>query len=201
MAKAHSKRRKVDKQKGIKYRLREFIKSSTPYTSWAEWDFRPDLHKEEVRGLFVLGIIAALLAARSFLDFKIDFEVVQFTIQSLLSFMIVGWGAYAFLMALGVSQDWIGKPLAKMCYALAWLSFIMGIGVSLGMIFVLATFRVFFSGLHVFLPTAPAAIVSLCFSAAVYGIVAAILGITFGARWPPFLYYTPNAANHDKQAS
>lgn len=61
-----------------------------------------DLQREEVRGVFVIGIIATLLAIRLAI---LSAEPTVF----LLDVLIAYWGLYAGLMAIGVSSDILGN--------------------------------------------------------------------------------------------
>lgn len=79
--------------------------------------------QEEVRGLFVLGIIATLLTSREFLDFM----VLGYPIRTILIGLVVMWGAYAFSMVLAISSDWIGENAAKFAYMNAYVTFLTGI--------------------------------------------------------------------------
>jgi len=71
--------------------------------------------KEELRGLFTLGLLAVLVAVR------LQNEKLMVTIgQSSLDFIpfvnmtIIMWSLYAFFMILGLSDDVIGENLAEM---------------------------------------------------------------------------------------
>jgi hypothetical protein len=199
VADTHSKRHKTSKKKGITYKFKKFVKSNTPYTAWTEWNFTPNIDREEVRGIFVVGIVAALITARSFLSFSLNFVVTTIKVQNLISWLIFGWGAYAVLMALGISEDWVGKTTAKACYALAWLSFVLGLGVTLSLIFVFSTVGFFFFELHTVLPDAVSVALSVLLSVFAFGIVAGFFEAIWGERWPPFLYSTPDRANNHEQ--
>jgi len=78
-----------------------------------------DLKREEVRGLFVLGIIGVLLGLRNVVPWNIP-----------INYLLCYWGSYAFLMALGVSADIIEQPysyagmiLAKKMFGLGMVMF------------------------------------------------------------------------------
>jgi hypothetical protein len=75
-----------------------------------------DLHREEVRGLFVLGIIGVLLAIRNVVPWNIP-----------IYYLLLYWGMYAFLMALGVSADIIEQPYSYAGMFLAKKMFGFGI--------------------------------------------------------------------------
>lgn len=91
------------------------------------------IEREEVRGLFVLGVIAALLTARGFPDFPLS-QVLTF--HTAMNGLVMYWGLYVFFMALGVSPDWIDQDIAKGCYDFAKYLFIAGIGVMCGTVVV-----------------------------------------------------------------
>jgi hypothetical protein len=82
-----------------------------------------DMQREEVRAIFALGVIGTLLTIRDLLSFPI-FGV---PIQNILAGLIFGWGTYVFLMALAVSSDWTGEGVAKLCYLLAYCTFVSAV--------------------------------------------------------------------------
>ena len=93
-----------------------------------------NLELEEVRGLFVLGVIAALLSVRGFTDFPL---LQDLTFRAAINVLIVYWGLYVFFMALAVSHDWINQRVAKRCHYLAKQLFIAGICSTCGAVVVM----------------------------------------------------------------
>jgi hypothetical protein len=85
------------------------------------------LDREEVRGIFVLGVIGSLIALDSFLhNHMIVGDVSWHTVTIALVFY---WGAYVFLMAIGVSgEDIVNARFAAHCKVLAAMGFVFGIG-------------------------------------------------------------------------
>jgi hypothetical protein len=65
-------------------------------------------HHEEVRGLFVLGIIAVLIV----LNTQPLPSVFRVLVDTLLGF----WGGYAFLTVVGLSEDIFGKKISDAFY-------------------------------------------------------------------------------------
>jgi hypothetical protein len=90
-----------------------------------------NLQREEARGLFVLGVIAALLAAKDVLgiDIRLNYGLVINT--GALYPLIFFWGAYAFLMALAVSDDMFSSRIRRDLRSLAGVVFLLGIFFSL----------------------------------------------------------------------
>jgi len=88
---------------------------------------KEELHREEVRGIFVLGVIASLLAAKDILGLALDFA--RFTYSSFLVILILYWGGYTVLMAVGVSSDLFDEAFAARCETLARFMFVSGVWV------------------------------------------------------------------------
>jgi hypothetical protein len=84
------------------------------------------LLKEEVRGLFVLGIIGSLLALGRMLDVKIFDDV---SLATLTSGLIGYWLVYVFLMAMGISDDIIRPGIARFCTGVARIFFLAGLAI------------------------------------------------------------------------
>jgi len=95
-------------------------------------ELKIDADREEVRGIFVLGVIATILTARELLSYKLLGLPIQFYLTDLL----YGWGAYTFLMVMGVSSDWLGERIAKACYVSAWWVFVTSLIGSMCLVFV-----------------------------------------------------------------
>ncbi len=86
------------------------------------------LQREEVRGVFVLGIIGTLLVLANF------FAYVKITPESSLSvvvfYLVSFWGLYVFLTAIGVSEDFVKPEIAETCRWLAKGYFVLGISMT-----------------------------------------------------------------------
>ncbi|MEM3490046.1 MAG: hypothetical protein QXO75_10405 [Nitrososphaerota archaeon] len=75
---------------------------------------KSELRVEEIRGLFVLGLLAVLATIRLQRDKMIvTIGQVSFDIIPLLDITIVLWSFYAFFMVLGLSEDIIGKTTSE----------------------------------------------------------------------------------------
>lgn len=74
-----------------------------------------DLHREEVRGVFVLGIVATLFLAKDYLSFKFPYGSTLFT--EYVNSLILFWLVYAFLMAIAVSDDIFSETAIRICIA------------------------------------------------------------------------------------
>jgi hypothetical protein len=83
-----------------------------------------DLAREELRALLALGIIGTLLALRDVLDINLGYDV---TFGMIASGLMAFWGAYVFLTAIGVSDDFIRLRVADACAAMAAYCFVFGI--------------------------------------------------------------------------
>jgi hypothetical protein len=84
------------------------------------------LHHEEVRGLFVLGVIATILA------FKNELASIITPTGGLIGDAVVlvlaaTWGSYAFLMAIGLSDDVFKPRVCSACLRLARLLLWLGV--------------------------------------------------------------------------
>jgi hypothetical protein len=69
--------------------------------------------REEIRGIFVLGLLAALVTVR-IQNAKIMVTIGQVTLDAVLFLdaTIVLWSFYAFFMVLGLSEDIVGESMA-----------------------------------------------------------------------------------------
>lgn len=90
-----------------------------------------DLFREEVRGIFVLGVIATLLTLREFGPNPVLLANPAFALRDLELYFSGIWGLYIFFAAIAVSDDWIWPRLAKMCHVAAKTNFHVGIAVLL----------------------------------------------------------------------
>jgi hypothetical protein len=89
-------------------------------------DFIVNYHREEIRGLFVLGIIATLLAVRGQIAYSIKFPFATLDLAVILNWLILYWGIYAVLMAVAVSDDIYKKSIQAICAGLARVMFKSG---------------------------------------------------------------------------
>src|SRR4030042_3355009 len=78
------------------------------------------LRTEEVRGLFVLGLLAIMIVVR-YQNSKLPVAIgsITFDLVPILDITIMLWSIYAFMMVLGLSGDVIGKPLADSFWEMA----------------------------------------------------------------------------------
>lgn len=73
-----------------------------------------DDRKEEIRGLFVLGLLAVFASIRvQYSSFMVQFGQLPLDIIPILNIIIIFWSLYAFFMVLGLSEDVIGKTAAS----------------------------------------------------------------------------------------
>jgi hypothetical protein len=86
-----------------------------------------DHAREELRALLVLGIIGTLLGVRDVLNANLGYGI---TLNLVANFLILYWGAYVFLMAIGISDDWVYPPICKVCAHAAQVFFGLGISVT-----------------------------------------------------------------------
>ena len=86
---------------------------------------KDELQREEVRGILVLGVIASLLGVKDSLGLAVDFS--HFTYSSVLVILILYWGTYVTMMAVGVSSDLFDERFAARCATLARFMFVGGV--------------------------------------------------------------------------
>jgi hypothetical protein len=84
------------------------------------------LHHEEVRGLFVLGVIATVLA------FKNELESVILPSggrvgEGVIFALAANWGIYALLMAIGLSDDVFKPRVCSICLSMARVALFVGV--------------------------------------------------------------------------
>jgi len=73
-----------------------------------------DTRKEEIRGLFVLGLLAVLSSIRiQNNEMIVGIGQASFNIIPWIDITIVLWSFYAFFMVLGLSEDLIGKSISS----------------------------------------------------------------------------------------
>ena len=85
-----------------------------------------ELLREEVRGIFVLGVIGSLLALGRGLDVKVFFDT---SLGDLTSGLVAFWAIYVVLMAMGVSDDIVRPSISEICKKAAKLYFLVGLAV------------------------------------------------------------------------
>jgi len=75
---------------------------------------RDELRSEELRGLFILGLLAILVSYRVQNErIIVTIRRVNFNIIPLLDITIIFWVSYAFLMVVGVLEDIVGKTISR----------------------------------------------------------------------------------------
>jgi uncharacterized membrane protein len=87
---------------------------------------KDELQREEVRGIFVIGVIATLLVLVTELP-SVQIITPELHLSNVFIGIIVMWGAYSFLMAVGMSRDIVRPTVAFGFRALAKLYFLFGI--------------------------------------------------------------------------
>lgn len=98
-----------------------------------------NFRKEEIRGLFVLGLLAVLASVRvQNEEMMVSIGQISINIIPLLDIIIILWSFYAFFMVFGLSEDMIGKIASNVFreaakvflyfnfLALAFLSLLLG---------------------------------------------------------------------------
>lgn len=73
-----------------------------------------DTHREEIRGLFVLGLLAVLATVR-IQNQKMMVTIGQLTLDAIpiLDFTLVMWSFYAFFTVLGLSEGILGQAMTE----------------------------------------------------------------------------------------
>lgn len=72
--------------------------------------------KEEIRGLFVLGLLAVLASVRvQYSNMTIIIGQNSLNVIVFFDLTILFWSFYAFFMAFGLSEDMLGKSIAEIC--------------------------------------------------------------------------------------
>lgn len=75
---------------------------------------RRDFRNEEIRGLFVLGLLAVLSSLRVQSDaLMVSIGQLSFNIIPIMDITIILWSFYAFFMVFGLSEDVIGKTASN----------------------------------------------------------------------------------------
>ena len=73
-----------------------------------------DFRNEEIRGLFVLGLLAVLSSLRVQSDtLTVSIGQLSFNIIPIMDITIILWSFYAFFMVFGLSEDVIGKTASN----------------------------------------------------------------------------------------
>jgi len=87
--------------------------------------------REELRGLFVLGVLASLLAGReNYKSVKIPFGTIEVDAIIFANLILLLWGMYAFFMALSISDDVLPdfiRPISEIFSSIALVFFMIGI--------------------------------------------------------------------------
>jgi hypothetical protein len=89
------------------------------------------LFREEIRAIFALGIIGTIFAVKDALGIQFGFKD---GFNAIVTSFVLYWGAYIFLMTIGVSDDWINPSIAETCAFFAKASFVIGIAATLAFI-------------------------------------------------------------------
>jgi hypothetical protein len=84
---------------------------------------------EELRAIFVLGVIGSLLTVEHILGAAQITSNISFRTVTL--YLIIYWGLYVFLMAIGVSDDIVNPRITHACVKYAIVFFILGIAATL----------------------------------------------------------------------
>jgi hypothetical protein len=101
---------------------------------------------EELRVLIVLGIIGVLFSAYQFWP-GITLAYGWMTLGQLIKLLIIFWGGYLILLAMGISDDWIRPSVAKICYDTSITLFVSGMGLVTSMAILVFLTRYVGSGL------------------------------------------------------
>jgi len=76
-----------------------------------------ETNKEEIRGLFVLGLLAVLASVRvQYSTMIVNIGQDSYDMILFFDITIFTWSLYAFFMVFGLSEDMIGKTIASVCY-------------------------------------------------------------------------------------
>jgi hypothetical protein len=76
--------------------------------------------KEEIRGLFVLGLLAVLTSVRvQYSKMNVTIGQSSFDVIVFFDLTIIFWSFYAFFMVFGLSEDMLGKSIAEVCRSAA----------------------------------------------------------------------------------
>lgn len=75
-----------------------------------------DTKKEEIRGLFVLGLLAVLASIRvQYSTLTVTIGQTSLNVSVFLDFTIVLWSFYAFFMVFAFSGDMLGETISAVC--------------------------------------------------------------------------------------
>jgi len=76
-----------------------------------------DWQREEVRGLFTLGLMAILITLRvTQTEITINLFGHSYIITEIIDITLVCWGIYAFLIVVWLSSDWLPKRWCDLSY-------------------------------------------------------------------------------------
>ena len=81
-----------------------------------ESNFKDDMQREEIRGIFALGLLAVLVSIRLGINLEtiyIDWRPIILFFMDTTSFT---WGVYAFFMVFAFSHDIFPIKFCKICY-------------------------------------------------------------------------------------
>lgn len=105
-----------------------------------------ELKREEIRGVFVIGLIATFLSIRPYIETHVSSQIlinpesIKLILLNLTTFLIFFWGIYLFLIVISLSDDIIlpvridGEPLISkekfsVIKKVAQIMFMGGIGI------------------------------------------------------------------------
>lgn len=97
-----------------------------------------DLRREELRGIFAIGVIAAIFTADQLYG---KVEIFGATIEQLTGYLLFFWFLYILFMAVGVSDDIFGSKTSELSRTLGRLFFMAGAG---GSVVILITAPLFY---------------------------------------------------------
>ena len=79
-----------------------------------------EIKKEEIRGLFVLGLLAEIASVRvQYGSMTVTVGQATYNVSVFLDFTIVLWSFYAFFMVFAFSGDMLGETLSDICKDIA----------------------------------------------------------------------------------
>jgi hypothetical protein len=97
-----------------------------------------DLRREELRGIFAIGVIAALFTVNQLYG---KIKILDAPIELLTGYLLSFWFLYIMLMAVGVSDDIFGPLICDICLAGGRFLFMAGV---IGSVLLLAVAPLFY---------------------------------------------------------
>jgi hypothetical protein len=145
-----------------------------------------DWRMEEVRGIFVLGIIATLLAVRYSSGINANDAVGSIFVLAV-NFLTVYWGAYIFLVSIAIPNELLDTRISYWSYVLAKSLFFVGVmtmPIAVLVVFLVNIFRSYLSN-----PLFPYIMV----------IVLSPVGLFLGWLFAPHQKNMQQSSNRDRQ--